>query len=441
MSEIQTQSEASTEEISQLSHPLSPTDIPPTAPRPAESTNASAQPDEQLKSRKRITKEFIKKLLRSDIKQYYCTPELNDILYLHYKGFDAIENLEEFSELKVLYLEGNCISRIENLSNKAKLRALYLQENLISKIEGLDYLDSLVTLNLNDNFITTVEGLDRNKELESMQLKRNKIGVNGLSDLLHLTRLKKLSSLDISNNFIDGDAEEYIKILEQCPSLAVLYMQNNPICNKISNYRKTLIARLKNLKYLDDRPVFPEDRIFAEAFHFHGIEAERKAREEWKKEEEQRHWKNHEAFKAMLYGPRRQSASDQVQDQQTEGQPEQTTYQQLNTASQVQRREEELRRQQQAEKEAAELQAGQNDSSLSHSTHTSKLETYYSQSELLSHKENKEDNSLHNNDDSLAHSAAQNDKSIDDSMSLKSDNKDVKSLQIIDFDALDWLFS
>lgn len=437
MSALQVQSEASIAENHQLSDAPPETDPAIDAPRPVDSGTASAQTDEHLKSRKRITKEFIKKLLRSDIKQYYCTPELNDILYLHYKGFDAIENLEEFSELKVLYLEGNCISRIENLSNKAKLRALYLQENLISKIEGLEYLDSLVTLNLNDNFITTVEGLDRNKELESLQLKRNKVGVNGLEDLLHLTRLKKLSSLDISNNFIDGDADEYIKILEQCANLAVLYMQNNPICSKIANYRKTLIARLKNLKYLDDRPVFPEDRIFAEAFHFHGIEAERKAREEWKKEEEQRHWKNHEAFKAMLYGPRRPSATEQLQANASEEQPERTAYQQLNSESQVHRREEEFRQQQQTDKETGEPHAAQNEASLSHSTHTSKLETYYSQSEVLSHKEPKEDSSLHNNDDSLAHSAAQNDKSVDDSMSLKSDHKEVKSVHNIDFDALD----
>ena len=35
---------------------------------------------------KRITKEFLKKLLRSDFKMYYSTPSLNDQLYLHYKG-------------------------------------------------------------------------------------------------------------------------------------------------------------------------------------------------------------------------------------------------------------------------------------------------------------------------------------------------------------------
>lgn len=35
---------------------------------------------------KRLTKDFIKKLLRTNFKLYYSTPALNDQLYLHYKG-------------------------------------------------------------------------------------------------------------------------------------------------------------------------------------------------------------------------------------------------------------------------------------------------------------------------------------------------------------------
>jgi dynein assembly factor 1 len=65
------------------------------------------------------------------------------------------------------------------------------------------------------------------------------------------------------------------------PSLAVLYLTGNPVCKKIANYRKTIIAAIPTLKYLDDRPVFEDDRIYAEAFARGGITEEREARKEW----------------------------------------------------------------------------------------------------------------------------------------------------------------
>lgn len=74
-------------------------------------------------------------------------------------------------------------------------------------------------------------------------------------------------------------------------------MQNNPIVKNIKNYRKTLISSLPNLKYLDDRPVFPEDRRYAEAFAKGGFEEERLEREKVKREKEEEHQRQHEAFR------------------------------------------------------------------------------------------------------------------------------------------------
>jgi len=53
------------------------------------------------------------------------------------------------------------------------------------------------------------------------------------------------------------------------------------------------------LTFLDDRPVFTEDRIYAEAFYIGGVEAEREARRKWKEDEEDLRKRNHQAFRDM----------------------------------------------------------------------------------------------------------------------------------------------
>ena len=58
-----------------------------------------------------------------------------------------------------------------------------------------------------------------------MVISRNKIGINGLSDVEDLVKIPKLSSLDISNNKIDCENyEDFLSILEKMPSLSVLYL-------------------------------------------------------------------------------------------------------------------------------------------------------------------------------------------------------------------------
>ena len=72
-----------------------------------------SEEDQQMMSRK-----YLDKILCSDFKQYYRTHELNEILYLHYKSFKKIQNLETFTNLKVLYLEGNVFTRKLHRENR-----------------------------------------------------------------------------------------------------------------------------------------------------------------------------------------------------------------------------------------------------------------------------------------------------------------------------------
>jgi dynein assembly factor 1 len=83
-----------------------------------------------------MTTDVLRRLCKEQ--KLYTTPSINDKLYLHYKGFNRIQNLDEYTGVKAIWLEGNGLNKIEGLANMKLLRSAYLQENLIESIEGLD---------------------------------------------------------------------------------------------------------------------------------------------------------------------------------------------------------------------------------------------------------------------------------------------------------------
>ena len=95
--------------------------------------------------------------------------------------------------------------------------------------------------------------------------------------------------LDLSDNDLPPEeAEQLVELLSTLPSLSVLRLIGNPIVRTTAfPYRKTLISRCPQLKYLDDRPVFDYERRLVEAWA-RGTTREEKLRFEQEERDRQR---------------------------------------------------------------------------------------------------------------------------------------------------------
>lgn len=196
----------------------------------------------------------------------YRTPELNDKLYLHYQGFKALDGqvLGQYTALKCLWLQGNGISKIQGLENLTSLRTLCLHENVIEVIEGLETLTMLNSLSLQKNFVTRIANLERLTSLQTLNLGHNSLGPDA-SAIEHVLAVPTLETLDVQANKLEDVG--VLHVVRAMPNLKVLYLMGNPVVKALRHYRKRIIGSCVELRYLDDRPVFEEEKRRVTAWH------------------------------------------------------------------------------------------------------------------------------------------------------------------------------
>ena len=238
---------------------------------------------------------FLRELCRRE-HLYASCPELNDVLRLQRKGITRIQALEPYTGLKTLYLQGNGIEEIEGLSEQKELTTLYVNQNLLHSLAtGLSALTNLRTLDVSDNTLASLHGLQALVRLQTLYATNNRLRTQ--DDVAALALCRELRGVDLAGNQIDDEqAVETIKGVE----LSLLVLKGNPVVNQVRHYRKSLIAAMPSLNYLDESPVFPKEERLAQAFVRGGVTEEREERKRIREEEEAERQRHRDAFKAMV---------------------------------------------------------------------------------------------------------------------------------------------
>lgn len=218
--------------------------------------------------------------------QGYRTPELNEKLFLHHFGFPAItKSIHPYRSCKVLYLSYNGISDLSPLAALVQLDSLFISYNSLLSLESLPSLPVLRLLDVSHNAIGDLRVLAPQENLETLLASHNRVkNVDGISLLF-----PALTSLDLGYNQIPS-IEAVEKALEKkSATLNTLILHGNPAqiaaAASKAHYRKRAITFFSSLRFLDEYPVFPEERRVAEAFAVGGRAGEQQMKQKIKAEE------------------------------------------------------------------------------------------------------------------------------------------------------------
>lgn len=257
-------------------------------------------------------------------------------LFLQQNCLTRIENLSCCPELTYLDFSENNISRIEGLEGLRKLSSFKIARNRLTSISDILELTScpsLTNVDVSYNNLglsnsksdsnssqlqkasrstsptsTTKNQLDcesnRGKCLlvdtwdTSCQTQQSSVDlssngkVDELGDCLSAARMSTGGKMETTSTQVRSDAPttpigaEFVECFKCLPQLASLYMMGNPVTEQILQYRRTMIANISGLKFLDDRPVKQVDKEAAIAWFIGGENEERKVLKAfWEKEQ------------------------------------------------------------------------------------------------------------------------------------------------------------
>ncbi len=166
----------------------------------------------------------------------YKVNENGSIYYLNLNGlkFNAA-HLLIFPDIEILSLNNSGVDNISSLSSLNRLHTLYCSGNGLTDYYFLSRIKKLTTIDLSFNDLSNIDFLETLKNLKALYLKGNNITVIG-----PLTNLRKLEILDLSENNISE-----INFLSQLQKLRNL----NIARNKISSIM--MLAEAGQLKILD----------------------------------------------------------------------------------------------------------------------------------------------------------------------------------------------
>ncbi|EPY27950.1 hypothetical protein STCU_04754 [Strigomonas culicis] len=141
--------------------------------------------------------------------------------------------------------------------------------------------------------------------LRTLNLSNNRL--SEFTDVLPLLAYHAITTLDLSNNQLH-DGEGLLLVLEKLPRLLSLRLQGNPLTRTLRRYRQRILSHCKRLVYLDDRPVFEEERRLVTAWAKGGDAAVNKERACIKAENEAKQQKRLDDFRALLANARNAAA-------------------------------------------------------------------------------------------------------------------------------------